>query len=100
MSGHELREEQMGLVHRPTDHERWQWALRLARAAVAKGHTRDDIVSVLEAIGLVDPAQPLPQSKTDALGMTVYPASQRLRRERNREYKRAARERARGEEAS
>lgn len=57
MSGHELKDEQIGLIRRPTDQERAQWALRLARQAVKAGHSRDDIEMVLSALGLVVPGQ-------------------------------------------
>lgn len=97
MSGHELREEQIGMVHRPTGEQRAQWALRLARQAVAKGHGRDAVVDVLEALGLVDPSKPLPQPKTDVLGATVYERSDEVKARaaaRKREYKRERREEA------
>lgn len=94
MSGHELKDEQIGVVRRLTEAQRSQAALRVARHAVTAGQSREAIVDVLEYLGLVDPAAVSPAS-VDANGMTVYPPSQETRAKaaaRKREYKRNARE--------
>jgi len=92
VSGHELKDEQIGVVRRPTPEQAAQLALRLARQAVAAGHSREAIVDVLEHLGLRAPVEPT-GGRTTPIGGNVSPEVQRRRREANAARKRAARER-------
>lgn len=91
MSGHELKDEQIGIVHRPTREQAAQLALRLARQAVAAGHSRDAIVDVMEALGLLAPQRPS-GGRMNPVGKNVTAETQRKRREHKAAQRKAARE--------
>ena len=96
MSGHELKDEQIGIVRRPNAEQRAQYALRLARAAVEAGHSREAIVDVLEHLGLRAPETPT-GGHTGPTGRNLSPEVQRRRRETKKAARQAAAERKRRE---
>ena len=91
MKGNELRDSQLPPVT-PLDPEtERRAALNVAYRLQRRPDdtSTDDVLTVLQMCGLAP--YEAADAKVDANGMTVYPQSQRDRRERNREYKRNAR---------
>lgn len=83
MSGHELKDEQIGSVRALTDEQRTRAAVRVAQAAVkakpAKGtkkkhYTRQDVIEFLEMLGLREYDTP---AAVDPNGQTVYRPNQK-----------------------
>jgi len=85
VSGSELREDVFGIVAPLTDRQLRQAGITATDYCIRNGLSYDQTVELLEMAGILPTDSP---ASTDANGQTVYPESQRKRRERHREYKR------------
>jgi hypothetical protein len=71
----------------------------IARRAQREGWTRDQLVDVLEHLGMRKPSKPV-GGHSNPVGKNVSPEAQRRRRERNTAAKRAARAEAKEKDES
>lgn len=88
VSGRELDPNLIPIVADLTPQQIRQAGVNTVGYCLRNGLSHDEMADLLGALGLVPTASP---ASVDANGVTIYPASQNARRERNRGYKRNAR---------